>query len=104
MTGGAAHGGFVLSVAVYAPFHLQRLLKTHNLLRRDIAMTPRTIELRCGMRGVTEKNKARQLVYQLERDLSISEVHVTGFTLRQRRETRPIPALGILVAECTLLL
>jgi len=104
MTGIAAHGCLALLVAVNAPFHLQRLLKIYNLLRRDIAMTPQTLDLGCGMRSVAEEDKARQFVDQLQRDLPVGEVHVAGLTLRQSRKTRPIRPLRIHVAEGALLL
>ena len=104
MTGIAAHGRLALLVAVHAPFHFQGLLKIHNLPRGDIAVTLHTLDLGCRMRTVAEEDKAGQFVDQLERDLPISEVHVTGLTLRQHREARPIRPLGILVAEGTLLL
>ena len=104
MTGVAAHGGFALLVAVDAPFHLQRLLKIYDLLRCNIAVTLHTLDLGCGMRAVTEEDKAGQLMDQLERDLALGEVHVTGLTLRQNREARPIRPLRIHVAEGAFLL
>jgi len=99
MTGIAAHGCLTLLVAVHAPFHLQRLLKIYGLLRRDIAMTLHTLDLRCGMRAVTEEDKARQFVDQLQRDLPVGEIRVAGLTLRQSRKTRPIRPFRVLVAE-----
>ena len=66
MTGVAPHGCLALLVAVDAPFHLQGLLKRYDLLRRDIAVTPRTLDLRCRMRTVAEEDKARQLVDELQ--------------------------------------
>jgi hypothetical protein len=104
MTRVAAHGGFILFVAVDAPLHFQRLLKIYDFLRRDIAMTTQTLDLGCRMRTVAEEDKTRQLVDQLQRDLPLSKVDVTALALRQSREARPIRPLGILVAECTLLL
>jgi hypothetical protein len=104
MTSIAAHGCLTLLVAVHAPFHLQRLLKIYNLLRRDIAMTPQTLDLGCGMRSVAEEDKARQLVDQLQRDLPLGEIRVAGLTLRQSRKARPIRLLRIHVAEGALLL
>jgi hypothetical protein len=104
MTRVATHGCLALLVAVDAPFHLQWLLKTYDLLRRDIAVTLHTLDLRCGVRPVTEKDKARQLVDQLQWDLPFSKILVTTLALCQSRKARPIRALGILVAECTLLL
>jgi hypothetical protein len=56
------------------------------------------------MRAVTEEDKARQLVDQLQRDLSVSEICVAGLTLRQSRKTRPIRTLRIHVTEGALLL
>jgi hypothetical protein len=104
MTGIAAHGCLALLVAVHAPFHLQRLLKIYGLLRRDIPMTRQTLDLGCGVRPVTEEDKARQLVDQLQWDLPVGEICVAGLTLRQSRKARPIRPLRIHVAECTLLL
>jgi hypothetical protein len=103
MTRVATHGGFTLFVAVDAPFHFQRLLKIYDLLRPDIAVTPHTLDLGCGMRSVAEEDKARQLVDQLQRNLPLGEFRVAGSTLRQSGEARPIRALRIHVAECTLL-
>jgi hypothetical protein len=104
MTGIAAHGCFALLVAVDAPFHLQRLLKIYNLLRRDIPVTPQTLDLRCGMRTVAEEDKSRQLVDQLQRDLPLSEIRMACLTLRQSREAGPIGPLRIHVADGALLL
>ena len=103
MTGIAAHGSLALPVAVNAPFHLQRLLKIYDLLRRDIAVTPETFDLRSSMRAVAEEDKARQLVNQLHRDLPVGEICVAGLALRQSRKTRPIRPLRIDVAEGALL-
>jgi hypothetical protein len=104
MTGIAAHGRLALLVAIHTPFHLQRLLKIYDLLRRDIAVTLHALDLGCRMRAVTEEDKARQLVDQLQRDLSVSEICVAGLTLRQSRKTRPIRTLRIHVTEGALLL
>jgi hypothetical protein len=104
MTCVAAHGSLALLVAVHAPFHLQGLLKIYDLLRGDIAVTSQAIDLGCRVGTVAEEDKAGQFVDELERDLPLGEIRVAGLTLRQRREAGPITALGILVAECTLLL
>jgi len=79
-------------------------LKIHDLLRRDIAVTLDTFDLGCRMRTVAEEDKAGQFMDQLQRDLSLGEVHVTGLTLRQNREARPIRLLRIHVAEGAFLL
>ena len=104
MTGVAAHGSFALFVAVDAPFHLQGLLKIYDLLRRDITVTPRTLDLSRRMGTVAEEDKPRQLVNHLQRYLPLDEVHVTGLTLRRSREARPIRPLRIHVAEGAFLL
>ena len=104
MTGVAAHRCLALLVTVDAPFHLQGLLKIHDLLRRDIAVTLDTFDCGYRMRTVAEEDKSRQFVDQLERDLPLGEIRVAGLALRQSREAGPICALGILVAEGTLLL
>jgi len=104
MTGVATHGSFALFVAVDAPFHLQGLLKIYDLLRRDITVTPRTLDLSRRMRTVAEEDKPRQLVNHLQRYLPLGKLQMTALALRQRREARPITAFGILVAECALLL
>ncbi len=79
-------------------------MKIYDLPRGDIAVTLHTLDLGCRMGTVAEEDKAGQFVDQLERDLPLGEVQVTGFTLRQRRKAGPISALGILVAEGTLLI
>ena len=104
MTGVAAHRCLALLVTVDAPFHLQGLLKIHDLLRRDIAVTLDTFDCGYRMRTVAEEDKSRQFVDQLERDLPLDEVHVTGLTLRRSREARPIRPLRIHVAEGAFLL
>ena len=104
MTGIAAHGCLALLMAVHAPFHLQGLLKIYDLPRGDIAVTLHTFDIRGGMRTMAEEDKSGQFVDELERDLPVGEIRVAGLTLRQHREARPITALGLLVAECTLLL
>ena len=91
-------------MAVHAPFHLQGLLKIYDLPRGDIAVTLHTLDLGCRMGTVAEEDKSGQFVDELERDLPLGEIRVTGLTLRQHREARPIRPLGILVAEGTLLL
>ena len=104
MTCVAKHGCFALLVAVDAPLHLQRLLNTYDFLRCDITVTPQTLDPRGRMRTVAEEDKTRQLVDELQRDLPLNEIHVTDPALRQSREARPVRPLGILVAECALLL
>jgi len=55
----APHGCLVLLVAGDAPLHLERLLKAHDFLRCDVAITTRTLDLRGRMRAVAEEDKAR---------------------------------------------
>jgi hypothetical protein len=56
------------------------------------------------MRRVAEKDEVRQLVDELQRDFPLGEVGVAGPALRERRKAGTFRALGILVAECALLL
>ena len=91
-------------MTVDAPFHFQRLLNTYDLLLGDITVTTPTLNFRCRMCAMAEEDKAGQLMDQLERDLALVEVHVTGLTLRQNREARPIRPLRIHVAEGAFLL
>jgi hypothetical protein len=104
MTRVATHTRLALLVAVDAPLHLQWLLNIYDLLRCDITVTPQTLDLRRRMRTVAEEDKARQFVDELQRDLPLSEIHVTTLALHQSRKAGAIRPLGILVAECALLL
>ena len=99
MTCVAPDGCLALLVAVDAPLHLERLLKAHDFLRCDVAMTTRTLSLRCRMRTVAEEHKARQLMDKLHRDFPVSKIHVTGLALCQGRKARPIRPSRVLVAQ-----
>src|SRR5713226_1797324 len=90
MTRVAPHGCFVLLVAVDTPLHLQGLLNTHTLLRCDIAMTTRTLDLRCRMRTVAEEDEARQLMDELQRNLALRQIHVTALAPRQSWKARSV--------------
>jgi len=59
MTGIAPCGSFALLVAVDAPFHLEGLLKTYDLLLCDVTVTPCTFDLGSRMRTVAEEDEAR---------------------------------------------
>lgn len=102
MTRVTPHGGLVLLVAVDAPLHLQGLLETHGLLRRDIAMAPCASDLRRGMRAVAEEDKIRQLMKDLEWYLPLSQIDVTTLTLRKRWKARAIGRLAFPMARRTL--
>ena len=102
MTRVAAYGRRVLLVAVDAPLHLQRLLNTYEFLRGDITVTTFALDLRCGVRTVAEGDKVRHLMDELQRDLPISEIQVTAFTLRRSRKAGPIRPIRVLVAEYAL--
>jgi len=71
MTGVATHGCLGLLVAVDTPLHLQRLLNSHPSLCRYISVTTQALDLRCGVPGVAEKDKAGQLMDDLDRDLPL---------------------------------
>ena len=75
-------GCFVLLVAVDARLHFERLLKGDDLLRGDVAVAARALDFCRGMRAVAEEYEIRQLVDELQWDLPVCHVHVTGLALR----------------------
>ena len=67
-------------------------------------MAAGALDLRGRMRGMAEEHEIGELVDELQRDLPLGEVGVAGLALRERRKAGTLRALGVLMAECALLL